>query len=514
MPDNKRFSQEVSVFHGRPAPEKGNIAGYGAIIDSLNLALPMPDCLSLISTRHKKYKTSQWQVFTPRHQPKDSLLDQIIFAIKYEGIRLLFFKKLFRQIEKNEIEQWVKNEPQSQYTRIIWFLYEWLNDEMLDLPDLNRGNYVELVDTGLQYALSNGIRSTRHRIINNLPGTVNFCPLVYKTPELEQFINAGLAEQQTNYLKGIRKDILRRASAFLLLKDLKASLTIEGESLPNKRAARWGQAIGQAGARDLSKEELLRLQQLVIENPRFLEMGYRCKGGFVGEHDRTTGEPVPDHISAKWQDLDVLMSGFFETEKLLSSHNGDAVISAAVIAFGFVFIHPFEDGNGRIHRYLIHHILARKRFSQQGIIFPVSSAILEKVHEYRRVLESYSLPLLDFIEWKETRDHNVEVLNDTIDFYRYFDATKQAEFLYGCVNDTIQHIIPHEVEYLVRYDNFKTIVENEYEMPDKLIALLVRFLEQNNGVLSKRARENEFESLTDEEVQTIEKVYREIFING
>ncbi|MDZ7769500.1 MAG: Fic family protein [Woeseiaceae bacterium] len=29
----------------------------------------------------------------------------------------------------------------------------------------------------------------------------------------------------------------------------------------------------------------------------------------------------------------------------------DAVVFAASVAFGFVFVHPFMDGNGRIHRY-------------------------------------------------------------------------------------------------------------------------------------------------------------------
>ena len=30
----------------------------------------------------------------------------------------------------------------------------------------------------------------------------------------------------------------------------------------------------------------------------------------------------------------------------------DPIVAAAVLAFGFVYVHPFEDGNGRIHRYL------------------------------------------------------------------------------------------------------------------------------------------------------------------
>ncbi|MBN1365196.1 MAG: Fic family protein [Syntrophaceae bacterium] len=30
----------------------------------------------------------------------------------------------------------------------------------------------------------------------------------------------------------------------------------------------------------------------------------------------------------------------------------DPLITAAVLAFGFIYIRPFSDGNGRIHRYL------------------------------------------------------------------------------------------------------------------------------------------------------------------
>ena len=126
-------------------------------------------------------------------------------------------------------------------------------------------------------------------------------------------------------------------------------------------------------------------------------------------------------------------------------------------------------------------------------------------------MESYSHPLLDLIDWKETKDHNVEVTNETLDYYRYFDATAQAEFLYDCVQDTIEKIIPQEINYLTRYDAFKKYLEEEYEMPDKMVAQVVRFLEQNNGQLSKRAREKEFVQLSAEEVATIEMKYKEVF---
>ena len=511
--NKKHFSRQITIFHGRQTPEEAVLVGYGAIIETLKLAVPMPSQLALISSKKRHYKNEQWQVFTSRHQPEDNLYKHLVFALKYEGINLLVFKKLFEKLSQKEILGMLEIESTGIYSRKIWFLYEWLRSIKLNIPDADsKIKYINLLDEDKQFAIK-GTRSPRHRIINNLPGTVDFCPLIFKTEKLNASIAANLSEQQNTFLKKVHKDVLQRASSFLLLKDSKASFTIEGENPPNARAARWGKAIGQAGGKPLSEEELNRLQQIVIENGRFIEMGFRKKGGFVGEHDRTTGEPIPEHISARWQDIEQLINGLLKTNELLEQEF-DAVLAAATVAFGFVFIHPFEDGNGRLHRYIIHHILAKKKFTQQGVIFPVSASILDKIDDYRRILESYSHPVLDFIKWKQTPDHNIEVLNETIDLYRYYDATKQAEFLYACTEDTIKRVIPEEVNYLIQYDEFKKYMDNKFEMPDKLVATLVRFLEQNNGVLSKRAREKEFKMLTEKEGDKIEKTFKEIFISG
>lgn len=506
----KHFSLQLSVFHGRIVPKEGLIVGYGAIIEAYQLRVPIPAQLAFVSTKKRQSETDAWKVYSSRYLPEETLYKQLTFAFKYEGVNLLVLKKLFEVLDPNELAVMLQQEVLGQYSRRIWFLYEWLMNVRLDIADLKTGNLVPLLDEKLQYAIK-GTSSPRHKVINNLPGTIDFCPLIKKTPKLEKYINDNYAEQKGAYLKGLRKDTLQRAAAFLLLKDSKASFTIEGENPKNKRAMRWAQAIGQAGARDLSKEELLRLQQMVIENDRFVEMGFRQKGGFIGEHDRTSGTPLPDHISAKWEDLDQLLSGLMATKDKLLDSEFDAVLTATLIAFGFVFIHPYEDGNGRIHRYLIHHVLAKKKFSQQGMIFPVSSSILDHLADYREVLEAYSHPLLDFIEWEETPDHNVKVLNDTLDYYRFFDATKQAEFLYDCVQDTIENIIPNEINYLNNYDAFKRYIDNAFEMPDKMVALLLRFLEQNAGKLSKRAREKEFVLLNDQEIVEIEQNYKSIF---
>src|SRR5690606_21897 len=153
------------------------------------------------------------------------------------------------------------------------------------------------------------------------------------------------------------------------------------------------------------------LQQIVIENTRFTTMGIREQQGFVGERDEISQEPIPDHISAKSEDLSTLMEGWIDTKNLLLEKEMDPVLVAAEIAFGFVFIHPFVDGNGRLHRYIIHHILAKMNYTQQGVIFPVSASILAHVKDYGAILEQYSHPILEHINWKPTPDKNVEVLN-------------------------------------------------------------------------------------------------------
>ena len=136
-------------------------------------------------------------------------------------------------------------------------------------------------------------------------------------------------------------DLLRRAAAFLLLKDSKASYTIEGETPPHNRIERWGKIIGEAGQRKLSVGELEYLQTIVISDSRFIIPGCRAEASFVGDHDRITGIPMPVHISARAEDLESLLSGFIETYQLLVDSDYDPVLMAALIAFGFVFIHPF-----------------------------------------------------------------------------------------------------------------------------------------------------------------------------
>ena len=121
-----RFSLKISVFHGRQTPEEATLVGYGAIIERLQLPMPFPEQLSLISDKRRSYSEHNWKVFSSRNAFDDTLYKHLIFALKYEGVNLLFFKKLFDKLSEKEMIVLLQLEPTGQYSRKIWFLYEWL----------------------------------------------------------------------------------------------------------------------------------------------------------------------------------------------------------------------------------------------------------------------------------------------------------------------------------------------------------------------------------------------------
>ena len=509
MAAQQRFSEPVNIFHDRRLPERAKPVGYAALIGAYELGVPMPRTLSAIGARHKVYEQDGWRIYTPRHEPRANLDGHLTFALKYEGLDLLVLKTLFRTVGANAVEAMIRAQPTGSYARRIWFLYEWLLGEELDLPAAEKAPYASVVDPHLQWAIS-GTMSTRHRVRNNLPGTPSFCPMIFVTDKLRVFVDRNMAEQARAAVADVPRDLLARTAAFLLLKDSRSSFAIEGEHPPQDRIQRWGRAIGEAGRRPIDVDELLRLQRIVIGDTRFVRLGLRNEGGFVGEHDRDTRMPLPDHISARPEDLPSLMEGLVAFDRT-AAPEFDPVLAAASLAFGFVYIHPFEDGNGRLHRYLIHHALAERGFNPAGVVFPISAAILDRIEDYRVTLETYSARLLPHIRWQPTETGNVRVLNDTGDCYRFFDATPHAEFLYECVARTIEEDLPRETEFLRGYDSFKKKVTGTIEMPDRTIDLLFRFLHQNDGKLSRRAREREFAELTEVEVNEIEAAYTEGF---
>jgi hypothetical protein len=352
--------------------------------------------------------------------------------------------------------------------------------------------------------------SRRHRVRDNLLGTGSFCPVIRRTRTLSDFVDRALADKARETVGRAGGHLVSRAASFLLLADSRASFEIEGERPPRNRIERWGRAVIQAGRSKLTRDEIVRLHGVLIEDTRFIQPGFRQDGVFLGERDHN-GDPLPEFIGARPVDVPGLMGGLLEANERMGEGGLDPVLQAAATAFGFVYIHPLQDGNGRLHRCLIHHVLAERKFSPPGMIFPVSSVMLDRIDDYRTTLQAHSGRLMPFITWRPTPDRNVEVLNDTDDLYRYFDCTQAAEFLYACVQRTVDMDLPREIDYLRRHDETLRRIMDTVEMPDRLAENLLMFIRQNGGTLPKRRRENEFKALDDKEVRQLEEIVREAF---
>ncbi len=498
-------------FQDNLVPKGTRLVGWTALVQAFGLQSPVrqPSCVSEKHVRGSQRETGGFRVFDKRYLPGDQVSDHLTFALRHEPIDLLILKRAFEAVPKAVLEEFVRATPTGTQSRRAWFFYETLTGQTLDIGDAPNVKAVEALDPKA-YFTGKAKLSRRHKVRDNLLGSGDWCPVIRKTEQLKAFTALGLAGRATETVGHTGRHLLTRAASFLLLADSRASFEIEGERAPRSRLERWGKAMLQAGKNLLTLEEIIRLHRILIEDSRFVFPGLRPDGVFLGERDHLN-DPLPEFIGARPEDLEALCTGMLAANQRMRNDDLDPVLQAAATAFGFIYVHPFQDGNGRMHRCLIHHILAERKLTPEGMVFPVSSVMLDRIDDYRRTLQAHSMPLMDFIEWRPTADHNVEVLNHTADLYRYFDCTEQAEFLYACVQRTVEHDLPREIEYLRRHDEAMARIMEMIDMPDRLAQNLILFIRQNDGKLSKRKREKDFSTLTDAEVQELEGIVKDVF---
>lgn len=508
MPERSTISH---TFQERTVPAEAKLCGWAYLVQTYRIEAPVRNP-SVVSSQHVKGTRrveAGWHVFDKRFWPGDSFGDQLGFALRHENLDLLVLKRIFDAVLPSTMEEYIQSAPTSVHTRRAWFLYEFLTEKRLDLADATDVNFADVLDERLYFTATPRL-SRRHRVRDNLLGTREFCPIIRKTEALKAFIGRSLRDRANEIIGRTGASIVARATSFLLLADSRASFEIEGEKPPRSRLERWGRAVLQAGRNPLTVEEILRLHAVLIQDTRFVQQGFRPDGVFLGGRDHD-GEPLPEFIGARPQDLQPLMRGLIAANERMGNAELDSVLQASVTAFAFVYVHPFQDGNGRLHRCLIHHVLAERKFTPPGMVFPVSTVMLDRIDLYRDTLRGYSGPLMNFIEWRPTPECNVEVLNDTADLYRYFDSTEAAEFLYACVERAVDKDLPEEIDFLRRNDEAKRRIMDIIEMPDQMVENLIRFVRLNEGKLGRKRREGEFARLTDQEERDIEVIVQDAF---
>ncbi len=484
--------------------------GLSAVIEELKLQVPLPAVRSTVAAGARKTRIEGNAVYEqyPKTYATAELFDNLKFAVRYEPIDLGVLGAAFEKIEPETVAEWVRGESTGIYARRIWYLYELLTGQTLDVLDVPPTGYVDLLSPKLQFT-GKSIQIRRQRINDNLLGNKEYCPLIRRTDALERFITEGLDKEAKAIVEETDPIILARAVSYLYTRETKSSFAIEGETPGKNRSERFIAALTHAAEFDANdKTNFIELQNKIVD-PRFAAQDWRSIQNFVGQTMRDYSEQV-HFVCPKPEDVPNLMSGWMKFVERMQSSNVDAIAAAAAMSFGFVFIHPFEDGNGRIHRFLIHHELARSGFAPQKLIFPVSAVMLRERADYDRVLENYSKATLEFVEYELNDRGEIKVENETANLYRYWDATAFAEFLYRCVGETIRRDLREELGFLNVFDRAMKAVMEIVDMPDRRASLLVRFILQNRGEPSNKKRASEFPELTDGEITRIKAVIREL----
>jgi hypothetical protein len=504
-------NQVIPVFQEKTLPVDTQLAGWANLVHRFGVSVPVrrPSVVSAKHVKDSRREEGGWKVFDKRYWPGADFHDHLGFALRHEDLDLLVLKRIFHVVPAEAVATFVRLGPTGAAGRRAWYLYEFLTGQLLDIPDAGAIGAVDLLD-GEAYFTAAPRLSRRHKVRDNLLGTPAFCPVIRRTNAIADFAARDLGTVAAGIVGRTGAHVVARAASFLLLADSRASFEIEGERPPRGRLERWGRAVLQAGKNPLTLDEIVRLHGVLIEDRRFINAGLRPDGVFLGERDHE-GEPLPEFIGARPEDLRKLIEGLIEANNRMREAGLDPVLQAAATAFGFVYVHPFQDGNGRLHRCLVHHVLGERKFTPPGIVFPVSSVMLDRIDDYRDTLRAHSGPLMNSIEWRPTPSRNVEVVNDTADLYRYFDCTDEATFLYACVERTVDHDLPREIDYLRRHDEALRRVMDAVEMPDRLAENLILYIRKNNGVLGRKRRENEFAKLTEGEVASVEAIVREAF---
>jgi Fic family protein len=462
--------------------------------------------------------------------------DHLEFTIKYDGINLAILARIFEVIDATSLRDWIASKPTGKYARKIWFLYEYLTGNQLPLPDLTQGNYIDLLEKKYYYTAkraqvlfrktegnkfnfeplalrsnaSENIYETiqRQRINNNLPGTPKFCPIVRRTEKLVEMEHINIAQRCREIVTNYPPELLKRALSYLYGKETRSSFEIEHIKPDSTRTDKFIALLETAESRDFLEKALLIEIQNSIVDPRYCDTDYRRNQNYVGQTVTPYQEKI-HYISPKPEDVTGLMNGLISTHHKLKRQTGiPAVVHAAIIAYGFVFLHPFEDGNGRIHRFLIHNILAQRGLVPEGLMLPVSAAMLGNRILYDRSLEAFSAPLLKLIDYELDESGEMTVSSQTEIWYRYIDLTAQVEALYEFVIKTIDEELKKELDFLVGYDRAKKALQEIVDMPDRQIDLFIRLCLQNSGRISATKRESIFNALSNEEIERMEAAVR------
>jgi hypothetical protein len=458
-------------------------------------------------------------------RPESSLPGHLAFALKHEGVHLETLSRLFAVAPAQQIEAWVRSAPTGQYTRRAGFLYERLTGRPLDVPDTTSGSYIPAVDPKRQLTATIRVNNTRWRVRDNLLGGSGFSPQVFLTPDTMRALAFNVREHIDKLEEQFSAELLLRSAVWLTIKESRASFAIEHEEDRRDRVQRFAAVMEQRTGRSadpLERTELEALQREIL-GPEALHYGVRGSPIFVGETARF-GEELVHYIGPHWDDITSLLAGLRE---LLGRTVGlSPVARAATVSFGFVYLRPMIDGNGRISRFLINDMLRRDGAVPSPYIVPISAILARpdlRPLSYDGVLEIFSRPLVRTYrdQWSfGPEEHGADAVifnfhfkgyQDALHAWRYPDLTRHVSFLADALELTIDQEMRSEAQYLQRHRAARASLKGIIDGPDHVLDRIIRSVRESGGRISRKLRKEhailERPEIADKVVQVIGEAF-------
>jgi len=452
------------------------------------------------------------ETYPHRFLPDASIAEHLKFSLKYEIVHLEFFARVFQAAGPQPFEQWIRREPTGTYARRVGFLYEWLTGLRLDVQDTPSGNYVDALDSGDYLVASRATNIPRWRVRDNMPGTADFCPVVHRSPAVQAIADYDCAEALQDLEVVFGADILQRSAVWLTIKESRASFAIEHEEKKIDRVRRFATVMETRCGETGDPLQLATLEQLQrdILGPA-IRYGVRASPVFVGH--MTDYENIVDYIAPHWHDARPLLAGLQAC--MVKTAGQSPILRAAVASFGFVFIHPMSDGNGRISRFLVNDVLRRDHAVPAPFILPISATITNSARErvgYDRALEHFSRPLMraysERYQFGAPVDHAdgvasnfiFDAYDDALPAWRYPDLTFQAQYLGHVIKMTIEQEMRAEADLLRSIDRARLAVKQHLEGPNTDIDQIIRSVRENGWKVSGKLKKA-FPMLEDGQLQ-------------
>lgn len=424
----------------------------------------------------------------PKHvaPATDDSLAHILFALKHEGTNLQILAEALPKIDPSSLMAELQRAPTGTYTRAACYLWEqFTRKQLTDLPDI-AGPTVEIFNSE-KYITGPSRRDAKWRVAFNGLGTINYCATVEKTSYLQEAIKSDILGRTKTFINTLGKGVTDRALAWAYLHETESSFAIEREAPSEDKARLFVALLHQAHERkNISEDYLVDLQNSIVTNPYDKAVSFRnsqnwLRGSMRGAAGITYLPPPPEIVSSLMEDLMAFANN--------PPQEVDPIVTASIASFGFVYIHPFMDGNGRLSRFLFHQVLCQSSKLEKELLLPVSVAMKRNEEEYLSVLRQYSQPARDWwsVRWIDEDQYDFK-FNGNLSIYKYWDATKCVEFGYKMAEQALEVELRNETVFLERYDKVLKEVDQRFDVRGSTLASLVRLCLDNDNILSKNRR--------------------------